>query len=74
MPVEIEPGRVEPLSALGHPDVETLTAKHRGLWRFLVLVRRADEKLAERAASLAEEEIGHPNQLQGYQSGRLRKE
>jgi HD superfamily phosphohydrolase len=73
VPVEIEPGRVEPLSALGHPDVATLKAKHRGLWRFLVLVRRADPKLAERAAALAEEEIGHANQLQGHQSGRLRK-
>ncbi|MBY0586706.1 HD domain-containing protein [bacterium] len=73
VPVEFEPGRVEPLSALGHPDVESLTMKHRGLWRFLVLVRRGDEELLERAGRLSEEEIGYANQLVGHHAGPLRR-
>jgi HD superfamily phosphohydrolase len=70
VPVEVEPGRVEPLSALGHPDVESLTMKHRGLWRLLVFVRRVETNLAERAGRWAEEEFGYANGLFGDEAGR----
>lgn len=61
--VEISPGRVDALSSLSHPDVEALTAKHRGLWRIAVLVSRRDVHAFSPAARWCEETFGHANHL-----------
>jgi hypothetical protein len=71
VPVEIVSGMVEPLSQVHHPDVEALAAKHRGLWRFYVLVRRQDEALAPRAGEECAAFFGHANQIEHHQFGRL---
>lgn len=56
--VEVSPGRVDALSELSHPDVEALSAKHRGLWRFAVLISRRDSAIHDRAARWCQETFG----------------
>jgi HD superfamily phosphohydrolase len=69
VPVEVARGRVAPLSSLHHPDVESLAAKHRGLWRFYVLLSRRDSSLMDRLAAHCAEEFGFPNQRNRQASG-----
>jgi HD superfamily phosphohydrolase len=69
--VETAPGAVAPLSSLEHPDVSALSAKHRGLWRFYVLLRRTDERVVGRAEELCARTFGYPNQLHPAREGRL---
>lgn len=69
VPVEVAPGRVAPLSSLHHPDVGSLAAKHRGLWRFYVLLSRRDSSAMDRLAALCEEEFGFPNQRNRQATG-----
>ena len=64
VPVEVGPGDVRPLSDLDHPDVAALQAKHRGLWRFVVCVRRGAGIGDERAARLCEDRFGFRDQSQ----------
>lgn len=71
VPVEVAEGEVRPLASLGHPDVDALKEKHRGLWRFYVLLRRQDCELAGRASEICEELIGYRNQLGSQKAGRL---
>ena len=71
VPVEIASGVVEPLSRLNHPDVEALAAKHKGLWRFYVLVRRQDETLALRAGEECAAFFGHANRIDPRRTGRI---
>lgn len=71
VPVEVSPGEVRPLSSLGHPDVSALTEKHRGLWRFYVLVRRNCPAATNRIGEVCEEAIGFPNQLATQSAGKL---
>jgi len=71
VPVEIAAGVVEPLSQVRHPDVEALAAKHKGLWRFYVLVRRADDTLAPRAGEECAAFFGHSNQMDPSPTGRV---
>ncbi len=63
VPVELEPGVIKPLSALNHPDVSALTEKHRGLWKFMVCLRRDDAINHRHASRLAEQTFGFPNLL-----------
>jgi HD superfamily phosphohydrolase len=71
VPVEVADGEIRPLATLGHPDVEALKEKHRGLWRFYVLVRRDELISAGKASEICEELIGHPNQLVSQKTGKL---
>lgn len=71
VPVEVVPGVAQPLSSLGHPDVEALKEKHRGLWRLYVLMRRSDTALHAKAAKLCEPIFGEPNQLEIQKTGQL---
>ncbi|MGL4462399.1 MAG: hypothetical protein ACRC1K_09600, partial [Planctomycetia bacterium] len=71
VPVEVAPGRVEPLSALRHPDVAALSEKHRGLWRFYVFLRQDHAVKFRDAGEACEEEIGLANQLGPQAAGRM---
>ena len=71
VPVELSPGDIRPLSALGHPDVAALEEKHRGLWRFYVCLRREHADKLDRISPFCEELFGHPNQLETQQRGKL---
>lgn len=71
VPVELSPGRVQPLSSLGHPDVDALSQKHQGLWRFLVCLRREHADHMTAAGRVCEELIGHDNQLKPLSTGRF---
>jgi HD superfamily phosphohydrolase len=69
--VEIAPAEVRPLSELGHPDVEALREKHRGLWRFYVCISRDHETRIAEAGRICQEYFGYENQLAPITTGRL---
>lgn len=68
---QVGPDECRPLSALGHPDVEALKEKHRGLWRFYVLLRRDHPDRFAEAGDRCESWIGQPNQLDPTRFGPL---
>lgn len=70
--VETSTGEVRPLSDLAHPDVDALSQKHRGLWRFYVCLRRDDaERIGAEVGKRCQALIGFPNQLEPQHRGRL---
>lgn len=71
VPVEVEPGKVVALSSLGHPDVDALRAKHRGLWRLVVCIRQDHADRLRAAGKSCENVIGYANQLEPLRRGRL---
>lgn len=71
VPVEVAEGEVRPLASLGHPDVHSLKEKHRGLWRFYVLLRRDTPVSPAQVSEVCEDLIGFRNQLVNQKTGRL---
>ncbi len=65
IPVVVDPaGPPRPLADLRLPEVDVLVAKHRGLWRFYVLVAGEKREAAGAAVARAAERMsGHRNEL-----------
>ncbi|NUP99427.1 MAG: HD domain-containing protein [Armatimonadetes bacterium] len=71
VPVRVEPHRVLPLSELGNPEVASLAAKYRGLWRLFVCLRRDYGDRFGRAGELAEEIFEAANMVRLQDRGQL---
>ena len=71
VPVRIEPQRVVPLAELGNPEVDSLAAKHRSLWRFFVCLRRDHADRFTKAGELAESLFEVENMVRLQDSGQL---
>jgi hypothetical protein len=63
VPVRLGAGRVTPLNGLDNPEVASLGAKYRALWRLMVCVRREAGESFGRAGALAAELFEAPNRL-----------
>ncbi len=63
--VQVSENRSEPLSSLRHAEIETLLARHRQLWRLVVLAApsfgRRDGKIRRALTRLCEERLGLPD-------------
>lgn len=70
--VGLHGGRVVPLADLANPEVDSLTAKYRALWRFFVAVRREREEAFPAVAEAAEDLFGVPNMAVRETRGQLR--
>lgn len=58
VPVRMEAGRILPLSGANNAEIRVLKAKHRSLWKFLVLLDRAAWDRSERVRAAATDYFG----------------
>jgi uncharacterized protein len=61
--VKTEQPQPQALSEFQNPEINTLMAKHRALWRFFVCVDRRYEAKFTKAGALCEERFAQPNLL-----------
>lgn len=71
VPVRVDRERVVPLDSLGNPEVESLAAKHRGLWRFFVCLHRDYSDRFQKAGELSEALFDAPNLVRLQDRGQL---
>jgi len=71
VPVRVEPERVVPLAELGNPEVDSLAAKHRSLWRFFVCLRRDHADRFTKAGELSEALFEAENMVRLQDTGQL---
>ena len=58
VPVRLEGGQIRPLSGSNNEEIHILKEKHKGLWKFFVLIDRAVWDRADRVKAAAVECIG----------------
>ena len=63
--VLVSGGAPVPLSSLQIPEVDSLAAKHRNLWRFYVFVAARHSSDLKRVGEVIQGRLGYPNQLHG---------
>ncbi len=70
VPVQVSAGAPVPLSTLEIPEVDSLAAKHRNLWRFYVFLAPRHQGDLTRVGEIVGEFLGIPNQLHAVRRGR----